>query len=137
MRLRARPHGAPPEAAGTLRRVNSPALDARARAFLKSLAHKLAPVVQLGVEGISPAAVRQISVALEDHELIKVKLGQNFPGEREESADELAARTGSSLVQVIGRIVVLYRRRSADDPKRPRIVLPRPQKPQKPPRAAS
>jgi hypothetical protein len=27
---------------------------------------------------------------------------------------------------VIGRIVVLYRRRSKDDPKRPRIVLPTP-----------
>ncbi|MFY0536695.1 YhbY family RNA-binding protein [Nannocystis pusilla] len=67
--------------------------------------------------------MRATSIALEDHELIKVKLGQNFPGERVEAAEELAAQTGAAAVQVIGRVVVLYRRRSREDPKRPRIEL--------------
>ncbi len=105
--------------------MNKPALGARARAHLKSLAHALVPVVQVGAEGISDAVIRATSIALEDHELIKVKLGQNFPGEREEAGVELAARAGAALVQVIGRVVVLYRRRSQDDPKKPRIELPR------------
>ena len=105
--------------------MNRPVLGAHSRAFLKSLAHRLAPVVQVGAEGISPEVVRATSIALEDHELIKVKLGQNFPGERVEAAEELAEQTGSAAVQVIGRVVVLYRRRSRDDPKRPRIELPR------------
>lgn len=109
--------------------MKKPALGARDRAFLKSLAHSLAPVVQLGVEGISPAVVSATSVALEDHELIKVKLGQNFPDERETAAAQLAERTGAAAVQVIGRVIVLYRRRSRDDPKRPRIELPRRQTP--------
>lgn len=105
--------------------MNQPVLGARARAHLKALAHGLAPVVQVGAEGISPAVLRAVAIALEDHELIKVKLGQNFPGERITAAEELAAGSGSSAVQVIGRVIVLYRRRSADDPRRPRIELPR------------
>jgi RNA-binding protein len=129
---RARPRtigpGAPPPRAaapGTLAGVNRPVLGAHSRAFLKSLAHHLAPVVQIGAEGISPEVVRATSIALEDHELIKVKLGQNFPGERVSAAEELAAQTGSVAVQVIGRVIVLYRRRSREDPRRPRIELPR------------
>ena len=128
MSLRSGPRGPAHRATSTLRRVNQPvpgALGARARAHLKSLAHGLVPVVQVGAEGISPAVVRATSIALEDHELIKVKLGQNFPGEREEASVELAERAGASLVQVIGRVVVLYRRRTQDDPKKPRIELPR------------
>lgn len=125
MSLRSGPRGPAHGPTSTLRRVNQPALGARARAYLKSLAHGLAPVVQIGAEGISPPVVRATTIALEDHELIKVKLGQNFPGEREEASAELAERAGAALVQVIGRVVVLYRRRSQDDPKRPRIELPR------------
>ena len=105
--------------------MNRPVLGAHSRAFLKSLAHRLAPVVQVGTEGISPEVVHATSVALEDHELIKVKLGQNFTGERIEAAEQLAAQTSAVTVQVIGRVLVLYRRRERDDPKRPRIELPR------------
>ena len=105
--------------------MNRPVLGAHSRAFLKSLAHRLAPVVQVGTEGISPEVVRATSIALEDHELIKVKLGQGFAGERIAAAEELAVQTGSATVQVIGRVLVLYRRRSRDDPRRPRLELPR------------
>jgi RNA-binding protein len=100
-------------------------LSARARAHLKSLAHGLAPVVQVGAEGLTPAVARATTIALEDHELIKIKLGQGFEGERAAAGAELAEQTGAQLVQVIGRVIVLYRRRSKQDPKRPRIELPR------------
>ena len=103
-----------------------PPLSARARAHLKSLAHGLAPLVQVGVDGMTPAVGRAASIALEQHELIKIRLGQGFEGERKAAAQELVELTTSQLVQVIGRIVVLYRRRSKDDPKRPRIVIPTP-----------
>jgi RNA-binding protein len=103
-----------------------PPLSARVRAHLKSLAHPLAPLVQVGIEGVTPAVGRAATIALEQHELIKIRLGQGFEGEREEAAAELVKLTNSQLVQVIGRIVVLYRRRSKDDPKRSRIVLPTP-----------
>lgn len=98
-------------------------LSARARAQLKSLAHGLAPLVQVGSEGLTPAVARATTVALEDHELVKVKLGQAFTGDRDEAGQALAEQTDASLVQVIGRVVVLYRRRCKDDPKKPRIEL--------------
>jgi len=101
-----------------------PPLSARARAHLKSLAHGLAPLVQVGIDGMTPAVGKAASIALEQHELIKIRLGQGYEGEREAAAQELVELTASQLVQVIGRIVVLYRRRSKDDPKRPRIVIP-------------
>jgi RNA-binding protein len=47
--------------------------------------------------------------ALKTHELIKIKLGQNCPLERNEAARELALLTEATLVQVIGRMVLLYR----------------------------
>jgi len=98
-------------------------LTARARAQLKSLAHGLAPLVQVGAEGLTTAVQRAATIALEDHELVKVKLGQGFTGERDEAGQSLAEQTNAALVQVIGRVVVLYRRRCKDDPKRPRIEL--------------
>lgn len=98
-------------------------LTARTRAQLKSLAHGLAPVVQVGSDGLTVAVQKATTIALEDHELVKVKLGQGFTGERGEAGEALARQTNSALVQVIGRVVVLYRRRCKDDPKKPRIEL--------------
>jgi RNA-binding protein YhbY len=55
---------------------------------------------------------------------VKVKLQQSFEGDKKAAGRELATRLGADLTQVIGRTLVLYRRRKADDPARPRIVLP-------------
>ena len=68
-----------------------------------------------------------VGVALDDHELIKVKLGQSFEGDRQEAAEQLAAEGHATLVQVIGRIIVLYRARNKIKQaarKRPQIQLP-------------
>ncbi len=102
----------------------APKISTRARAHLRSLAHHLEPVVQLGADGIDDGVCEAIGIALERHELIKVRVGQNFPGERRSSARELAARVGADLTQVIGRVIVLYRPRKKPDPERPNIVLP-------------
>ncbi len=119
--------------AGRLRGTRTPdlgrlsgmkALHARARAHLKGLAHGLSPVVQVGSSGLTPEIDRATSVALEDHELIKVRLGSSFEGDRKVAARELADRVGGALVQLIGRVVILYRRRARDMPSRPRIELP-------------
>jgi len=105
----------------------APKIRSRARAHLRSLAHSLRPIVQVGSEGISEAITKATLVALTEHELIKVKLGQSFPGERKQAARELAEATAADLTQVIGRVIVLYRPRPADHPRnkdKPPIVLP-------------
>lgn len=105
----------------------APTINSRARSYLRSLAHGLRPVVQVGHDGITEALTKATQVALHEHELIKVKIGQGFAGDRKEAARALADATESDLTQVIGRVVVLYRPRSEKSAKnrdKPPIVLP-------------
>jgi RNA-binding protein len=80
------------------------------RRRLRAAAHRLSPVVQLGKEGATPAVMRQVTGALHDHELIKVKIGSESPEDRFAIAERLGAEPGVQVVQIIGRVVVLYKR---------------------------
>jgi len=82
--------------------------------YLRSLAHKLSPVVQMGKAGYSAAFVKEVERNLADHELIKVRIGVEESGEFVAVADQLAEDTGAVLVQTIGRIAVFYR--AAEEP---------------------
>ena len=84
-------------------------LSGKERKTLRALGHHLTPVVQVGREGLTAALLKSVSTALADHELIKVKLGQNCPLGKKEAADQLAAGTHATLVQLIGKTVLLYR----------------------------
>ncbi|MCK6526178.1 YhbY family RNA-binding protein [Myxococcota bacterium] len=95
-------------------------LTGRQRRHLRALGHHRPVALQFGKEGVSDAAVAALDLALGHHELVKLKLGPSFEGERGEAAEELARRTSSAVVQVLGRTVLLYRRH----PEEPRIELP-------------
>lgn len=89
--------------------------------YLRGLGHHLDPVVQIGKDGITDALVAATSEALGTHELIKVKVGAESPIDRKEAGPELAAKTGATLAQVLGRTLLLYKRH----PSKPKIELPR------------
>lgn len=91
-------------------------LTGKQRRALRALGHHLEPVVLIGQAGITEGVIGAIQQALHDHELIKVKI---TPDERKESAAELATASGSELVQVLGRSVLLYRPRKEN----PKIVV--------------
>jgi len=76
---------------------------------LRGMGHHLEPVVYVGKEGFSPALLKSTENALKAHELIKIKLGQTCPVERNVAGSELALLTGAVLVQLIGRMILLYR----------------------------
>ncbi len=76
---------------------------------LRAMGHHLEPFVYVGKEGFSSALLKSMEHALKAHELIKIKLGQNCPVERNDAGSELARLTGSVLVQLIGRMILLYR----------------------------
>jgi RNA-binding protein len=95
-------------------------LSERQRRHLRGLAHELQPVVRLGNAGLTDAVARETDRALTDHELIKIKAPGGDREARDTLFDELARRTGSSLVHRIGNVAVLYRPR----PELPRIVIP-------------
>lgn len=86
---------------------------------LRALAHPLTPVVQIGQRGLTQAVVLQVDTALNDHELIKVRVGADAPIDRNEAADLLEPRTGCKVAGVIGRVLILYR----PHPDHPRIRL--------------
>ena len=89
---------------------------------LKSLAQRLEPVVYVGKAGVTDELLAAAEPALNDHELIKVKFTA-FKEEKESLAAEMAARTQSELVWIVGHVAVLYRAQA--DPAR-RRVLPDP-----------
>lgn len=100
-------------------------LSPRQRQHLKALAHGLSPVVQVGAAGVSEAVVAAVHEAIKRHELIKVKLPKLEDAEsREQMAEEITQASGAALVQLLGRVLVLYTPRGEDLPNKPRIQLP-------------
>lgn len=96
-------------------------LSGKQRRYLRGLGHHLAPIVQIGKEGLTEGVTAATSAALEDHELIKVKVGEHVDEDRHDLGNALALDTNAELVQVIGRILILYRAREED----PEIKLPK------------
>lgn len=82
---------------------------------LRALAHNLNPVVLIGKADITDALVDQTKQALEAHELIKVGLQDGSMLSCKEAAYELAERSDSEVVQVIGHRFALYRKSSRKD----------------------
>ena len=89
--------------------------------FLRGQAHDLKAMLQVGGKGITEALVAEVDLALEHHELIKVKVGAADRDARDTMIDDLLGRTGAALVQRIGHTAVLYR--PSKDKRQ--IVLPR------------
>ena len=88
--------------------------------YLRSLAHSLKPVVQVGKQGLSSKTLRQIEQQLEDHELIKVRVLNASPQDYRLCASELEKNESFEVVQLIGKTLVLYRPR----PENPTIQIP-------------
>lgn|SRR5574337_445984 len=88
--------------------------------YLRGLAHSLKPVILTGNKGVTPALLKEFSAALDQHELVKVKLGDDRD-ERKLHIAELGDGAKAELVQSIGRVACFYRH-NADKPK---LALPR------------
>lgn len=85
-------------------------LSARQRAQLRALAHPLKPLLHVGKEGVTSAAVHAARQALSTRELLKLRVLEAAPEGPRASAEALAAKLeGAQVVQVIGRTAVLYR----------------------------
>lgn len=76
---------------------------------LKAQAHPLNPVVIIGQAGLTPAVINEINLALDAHELIKVKIRADRD-ERSTIKEQICTETTAELVQSIGQIAVIYRK---------------------------
>ncbi len=95
-------------------------IDQKQRRHLKGLAHHLKPVVMIGQHGLSDAVIAELELALESHELIKVRISGADREQRKAMIDRICDRCGADFVHAIGHVAVVYRRH----PKQPRIALP-------------
>lgn len=95
-------------------------LSEKQRRHLRGLGHALKPIILIGQGGASDAVIAETARALNDHELVKVRVAGMDRDARDEALELLAKRTGSEMVGRIGHTAVLYLRH----PDKPRITLP-------------
>ncbi|MEK4200783.1 ribosome assembly RNA-binding protein YhbY [Cytobacillus sp. FSL K6-0265] len=84
-------------------------LTGKQKRYLRSEAHHLNPIFQVGKGGVNDNMVKQIAEALEARELLKVSILQNCDEDRDTVAELLIKGTKAELVQVIGNMIVLYK----------------------------
>ena len=84
-------------------------LSTKQKQFLKSLAHHLNPVVMLGGNGLTEGVLAEIEIALNHHELIKVKIAGADRETKQLIIDAIVRETRAEAVQAIGHNLVLYR----------------------------
>ena len=84
-------------------------LTSKQRAYLKSLASTINPVFQIGKSSVTPEITSAVEECFNNNELIKLNVLKNCDDDVHEIANVIADRTRSTLVQVIGKKIVLYK----------------------------
>ncbi|MDQ0269529.1 ribosome assembly RNA-binding protein YhbY [Cytobacillus purgationiresistens] len=84
-------------------------LKGKQKRYLRSQAHHLNPIFQVGKGGVNENMVKQIGEALEARELLKVSILQNCDVDKNTVASEIVKGTRAELVQIIGNMIVLYK----------------------------
>lgn len=87
--------------------------------YLKGLAHHRKPVILVGNAGLTAAVLREIEIALNAHELLKIRMPAVERVDRQAMFEQICRDTRAEPVQHIGRMAVIYRRAE-----KPKIQLP-------------
>ncbi len=78
---------------------------------LKTQAHALKPVVWLGQLGLTDAVMAEVEIALNAHELIKIKIPSEDREARKTAAADIATQSKAELIQLVGHVATFYRKR--------------------------
>ncbi|MFP6806029.1 MAG: YhbY family RNA-binding protein [Pseudomonadales bacterium] len=92
------------------------------RKRFRSIGHHLSPVVTISGNGLSDSVSAELSRAIDDHELIKIKV---LTGDREERKQTLAAiaeKLEVEVIQAIGKIALIYKAASEPNPQLSNIL---------------
>ncbi len=81
-------------------------ITSKQRQYLRGLAHSLNPYIIIGKNGLNKSSIKSIDKSLKDHELIKVKIQI---GDKKQLAPLIEKETNSSVIGIIGKIIILYR----------------------------
>ena len=96
-------------------------LTSKQRAYLRSLASKESALFQIGKNNLTPEIVQSVEEAFNNRELIKLSVLKNAVDDPKVMAGALADRTNSTLVEIIGHKIVLYKPFKDE----PEIILPK------------
>ena len=88
----------------------------------RKLAHHLKPVVLISENGLSEGVLAELDRALEDHELIKVRVNVMEREDKIAIIEEICSQSGAELAQVIGKMAVLYRPAKKQNPKLSNLI---------------
>jgi len=88
---------------------------------LVSLAHHLKPVIMVGQHGVSENLLKELEIALDHHELVKIKIAGEDRDSRQQMIQQLCEASGAQTVQAIGKTLTLFRRNR----QKPKIELPK------------
>lgn len=97
-------------------------LSIQERKRLRQIGHALNPVVMLGGQGLTENVIEETNRALNDHELIKVKIVAEDREARAALIEEIAQVTDAQIVQTIGKIVLLYKKAAKQNQKLSNLV---------------
>jgi len=84
---------------------------------LRRLGHNLKPIVTIASKGLTENVGAEINRALNDHELIKIKLSVGDRAAKKLLCDEICTFYSAQLVQSIGHILLIYKKAKKPNPK--------------------
>ncbi len=87
-------------------------LTPKEKQHLKARAHKLKPIVAIGHQGLTEAVKKETDRALDDHELIKIRIQTEDREQRHAFYKELCEALSGNEVQLIGKIGIIYRKKA-------------------------
>lgn len=91
------------------------ALRGKQKRFLRSQAHNLRPLFQIGKDGLSENWLENVNAAIEKRELLKVSILQNSLVDEDEVIEFVEGNSSIQVVQKIGHVLVLYKKSSDKD----------------------
>jgi len=89
-------------------------LTGKQKSYLRSEAHHLKPIFQVGKLGVNENLIEQITDVLEKRELIKVSILQNCEMDKHDVAEAFENEADAEIVQIIGNTIVLYKESTED-----------------------
>ena len=84
-------------------------LTGKQKNYLRGIAHNKNPIVTIGGKGLTDAVMSEVELALDQHELLKIKLPTNSKAEKVALLAKITSQSNSEPVQLIGRVAVIFR----------------------------
>lgn len=88
--------------------------DNQTRKAYRAIGHKLHPIVT--VKELSDGVCKEIARALDDHELIKIRVVAADRDAKKELIEAVCARLGAEQIQVAGHVALIFRAAQRPNP---------------------